>query len=114
MYTLKNRIQLIGHLGQAPEVKTFDSGKKKANFNLATNETYKNEQGVKVTETQWHRVVAWGKIAGIVEKYLTKGKEVAVEGKLVHRNYNDKDGVKKYVSEIEVSELLMLGTKEEV
>lgn len=113
MYALKNRVQLIGHLGQAPEVKTFESGKKKAFFSLATNETYKNEQGVKVTETQWHRVVAWGKIAGIVEKYLTKGKEVAVEGKLVHRNYNDKDGVKKYISEVEVSELLMLGTKEE-
>lgn len=111
MFALKNKVQLIGNLGNAPEVKTFESGKKVANFRLATNESYRNAKGEKVTETQWHNLVVWGKLAEIVEKYLTKGKEVAIEGKLVNRSYNDKEGNKKYITEIQVSELLMLGAK---
>ena len=111
MYALKNKVQLIGNLGGKPEVKTLESGKKMATFNLATNESYRNASGDKVTETQWHRLVAWGKVAEIAEKYLDKGKEIAIEGKLVHRSYNDKGGSKKYVSEVQVSELLMLGAK---
>lgn len=111
MYALKNKVQLIGHLGGKPEVKETESGKKLATFNIATNESYRNAKGEKVTETQWHRVVAWGKVAEIAEKYLDKGKEVAVEGKLVNRSYTDKDGNKKYVTEVQVSEVLMLGAK---
>ena len=104
MYAMKNKVQLIGNLGQAPEVKTTETGKKLAQFSVATN-----AQGEKVTETQWHQVVAWGKLAEIVEKYLVKGKEVAIEGKLVNRNYTDKQGVKHYVTEVVASDLLMLG-----
>jgi single-strand DNA-binding protein len=108
MYALKNKVQLIGNLGIKPEVKTLDGGKKVARFSIATNETYRNAKGDKVTETQWHNVVVWGKTAEIAEKYLNKGSEVAVEGKITYRNYNDKEGNKKYITEIQVSELLML------
>ena len=111
MYALKNKVQLIGNLGNAPEVKTLESGKKMARFSVATSENYRNAKGEKVTETQWHSLVAWGKVAEIVEKFLTKGKEVAIEGKLINRSYNDKDGNKKYITEIQVNELLMLGVK---
>ena len=111
MYALKNKVQLIGNLGNAPEVKTLESGKKMARFSVATNEVYRNAKGEKVTETQWHNLIAWGKVAEIVEKYLTRGKEVAIEGKLINRSYNDKEGNKKYVTEIQVNELLMLGAK---
>jgi single-strand DNA-binding protein len=109
MYALKNKVQLIGNLGNAPEVKTTESGKKLARFSVATNESYRNAKGEKVTETTWHNLVAWGKVAEIAEKYLTKGKEVAVEGKLINRSYTDKDGNKKYITEVEVNEILMFG-----
>src|SRR6187551_3464398 len=111
MYALKNKVQLIGNLGNAPEIKTFENGKKVANFRMATSETYRNAKGEKIEETQWHNLVAWGKIAEIVEKYLSKGKEVAIEGKLINRSYDDKQGNKKYVTEIQVNELLLLGAK---
>ena len=111
MYALKNKVQLIGNLGNAPEVKTLESGKKMARFSVATSESYRNAKGEKVTDTQWHSLVAWGKVAEIVEKFLTKGKEVAIEGKLINRSYNDKEGNKKYITEIQVNELLMLGVK---
>jgi single-strand DNA-binding protein len=109
MYALKNKVQLIGNLGNAPEVKTTESGKKLAKFSVATNESYRNAKGEKVTETTWHNLVAWGKVAEIAEKYLTKGKEVAIEGKLINRSYTDKDGNKKYITEVEVNEILMFG-----
>ena len=111
MNALRNKVQLIGNLGKEPEVRTLESGKKMALFSVATHEDYRNANGEKVTETQWHNLVAWGKLAEIVEKYLGKGKEVAIEGKLVSRSYNDKDGNKKYSTEIHVNELLMLGAK---
>lgn len=111
MYAFKNKVQLIGNLGNAPEVKTLDGGKKMARFSIATNETYRNAKGEKITETQWHNMIAWGKVAEIAEKYLTKGKEVVVEGKLVNRNYTDKEGNKKYITEVQVNELLLLGEK---
>ena len=111
MYALKNKVQLIGNLGGKPEVKNLESGKKVATFSMATSESYRNASGEKVTETQWHRIVAWGKVAEIAEKYLDKGKEIAIEGKLVNRSYTDKDGNKKYITEVQVSELLMLGAK---
>ena len=109
MSTLRNKVQLIGHVGNDPEIKTFDGVKKLANFTLATNESYKNDKGEKVEETQWHKLVAWGKTAEIIEKYVTKGKEIAVEGKLTHRSYDDKNGEKRYVTEVVVNDVLLLG-----
>ena len=109
MYALKNKVQLIGNLGNAPEVKTTESGKKLARFSVATNESYRNASGEKVTETTWHNLVAWGKVADIAEKFLTKGKEVAIEGKLTNNSYTDKDGNKRYSTEIQVNEILMFG-----
>ena len=112
MLSLKNRVQLIGNLGMDPEVKTLESGKKMAKLSIATNDSYKNQQGEKVTDTQWHNLVAWGKTAEIAEKYLRKGSEVAIEGKLTSRSYEDKEGAKKYITEVVVNEILMLGSKE--
>lgn len=109
MYALKNKVQLIGHVGNKPETKTFDGGKKLVRFSVATNETYRNGKGEKITDTQWHSLVAFGKVADIAEKFLEKGTEVALEGKLVNRNYVDKQGVKKYITEVHISELLLLG-----
>jgi single-strand DNA-binding protein len=111
MNALRNKVQLIGNLGMNPEVKTLDGGKKLAKFSIATNENYKNAKGEKVTDTQWHNVVAWGKTAEIIEKFLKKGSEVAIEGKLVNRNYDDKEGIKRYVTEVEAHEVLMLNAK---
>ncbi|PID71249.1 MAG: single-stranded DNA-binding protein [Flavobacteriales bacterium] len=111
MNALKNKVQLIGNLGKNPEVKTFDSGKKMAQFTMATNESYRNAKGEKETETQWHNIVAWNKTAEIAEKYLVKGSEIAIEGKLTTRTYEDKNGSTKYFTEIVCKELLMLGNK---
>ena len=111
MNNLRNRVQLIGNLGMNPEVKKFDEGKTMAKMTLATSDTYKNANGEKVTDTQWHNLVAWGNNAIIAEKYLEKGREIAIEGRLVHRSYDDKEGVKKYVTEIVVNEILMLSKK---
>ncbi len=111
MNNLKNKVQLIGNLGNAPEVKTLEGGNKIARLSVATNETYKNVKGEKITETQWHNVIAWGKTAEVAEKYLTKGLEVLVEGKLVNRNYMDKDGIKRYITEVQANELLILTKK---
>ncbi len=108
---LRNKVQLIGNLGNDPEIITLDSGKKLAKFSIATNETYKNAQGEKVTDTQWHNVVAWNKTADIIEQYVTKGKEIAIEGKLTSRSYEDTEGIKRYVTEVVVNELLLLGSK---
>ncbi|WP_299113971.1 single-stranded DNA-binding protein [uncultured Winogradskyella sp.] len=109
MNTLRNKVQLIGNLGNDPEIITLESGKKLAKFSLATNESYKNAQGEKVTQTDWHNLIAWNKTADIIEKYVTKGKEIAIEGKLTSRSYDDKEGQKRYVTEVVVNELLMLG-----
>ena len=109
MNTLRNKVQLIGNLGQDPEILITNSGKKRARFSIATNETYKNQNGERITDTQWHTVIAWGNLADIVEKYVTKGQEVAVEGKLSNRNYQDKEGTTKYITEIVCNELLMIG-----
>jgi single-strand DNA-binding protein len=109
MNALRNKVQLIGHVGNDPEIKILDGGKKLANFTVATNESYKNDKGEKVEETQWHKLVAWGKTAEIIEKYVTKGKEIAIEGKLTHRSYEDKNGEKRYVTEVVVNDVLLLG-----
>ena len=99
MNNLRNRVQLIGNLGMQPEIKTLESGKKMAKLSIATNETYKNAQGEKITDTQWHNVIAWNKTAEIVEMYLDKGKEVAIDGKLTTRSWEDEKGNKKYTDE---------------
>lgn len=112
MNGLKNKVQLIGNLGNKPEVRTLESGTKLARFSIATDESYKNAKGDKVKETLWHNLIAWGKVADHAEKYLDKGSKVAIEGKLIHRSYNDKEGNKKYVSEVQVNEVLMLDNKE--
>ena len=109
MSTLRNKVQLIGNLGNDPEIVNLDSGRKLAKFSIATNESYKNNKGERVTDTQWHNVVAWGKTAEVVENFVTKGKEIAIEGKLTSRSYETKEGEKRYVTEIVCNELLMLG-----
>lgn len=111
MFALRNKVQLIGNLGNAPEVRNTESGKKLVRFSVATNESYRNAKGEKVTETQWHNLIAWGAIAENAEKVLVKGAEVCVEGKLINRNYTDKEGNKKYITEIQVNEFLKLGGK---
>ena len=109
MNALRNKVQLIGYVGNEPEIKTFDGGKKLANLTIATNDTYRNDKGDKVEQTEWHKVTAWGKTADIIEKYVTKGKEVAIEGKLTHRSYEDKNGEKRYITEVIVNEILLIG-----
>ena len=111
MNNLRNSVRLIGNLGGNPEIKSLDKGNKFAKFTLATNDTYTDKEGKKITDTQWHHVIAWGKTAEIIEEFLTKGSEVAVEGKLVSRSYEGKDGDKKYITEIILNEVLMLGKK---
>lgn len=111
MNALRNKVQLIGNLGTDPEVKHLDSGKTLARLSLATSDSYKNSDGSKVTDTQWHQLVAWGNVANIAEKYLKKGSEIAIEGKLTHRSYEDSSGIKRYVTEVVISDILMLGQK---
>ncbi len=110
MKALKNRVQLIGNLGADPEIKSFKNGKL-AKFSLATHEVYQNQEGEKVEETHWHNIVAWGKLAEISEKLLAKGKQVLIDGKLTNSSYEDKEGVKRYSTEIVANELLVLSPK---
>ena len=111
MYTLKNKVQLIGNLGLDPDIRKTESGKKLVRLRMATNDIYRNAAGEKVTDTQWHDIVAWGKNADLAEKYLVKGSNLAIEGKLVSRSYTDKAGAKKYTTEVQVNEILLLGSK---
>lgn len=111
MNAMKNRVQLIGRLGQDPEVRTLNSGKMVAQFSLATSETYKNNAGERVQDTQWHQVVAWGKLAEISESLLIKGQEVVIEGKITYRNYEDKSGIKRYVTEIVATDIMLVGKR---
>ncbi len=109
MKTLRNSAQLIGNLGMDPEVKETTNGKKFAKFSLATSESYRNKNGEKVSETQWHNLVIWGGLADIAQKFLKKGKQIAIEGKLSNRSYDDKEGKRRYITEIVVNDLVMLG-----
>lgn len=109
MNALRNKVQLIGRLGQDPEIITFDDGNKLAKFSLATDDSYKDKNGEKVDRVDWHNVVVKGGLVKIVEEYVTKGKEIAVEGKLTTRSYETKDGEKRYITEIHCNELLLLG-----
>ena len=105
---MKNKVQLIGHVGQDPEIKQLENGRV-ANFTIATNDSYTNAKGEKVEQTEWHRVSAWGKTVEIIEQLLKKGSHVAIEGKLTHRSYDDKDGNKRFVTEVIANEILLIG-----
>ncbi|MBU3025361.1 single-stranded DNA-binding protein [Zobellia galactanivorans] len=111
MSTIRNHVQLIGNVGQEPTVTNLDSGKKVARFFLATNAHYKDSKGERQTDTDWHTIVSWGKTAEIVEKYVEKGKEVGVVGKLKTRTYTTDDGNQRYVTEVVVNEILLLSNK---
>lgn len=112
MNNLRNRVQLIGNLGMDPEVITFNSDRKLAKFSVATSQTYINSKGDRVQDTQWHNIVAWGKLAELAEKYLKKGCEAALDGKLVYRSYEGKDGQTKYITEIVLNEFVKLSKKQ--
>lgn len=111
MNAMKNKVQLIGRLGSDVELKMLNGGKAMAKFSLATNESYKNAKGEKIEETYWHNLVAFGKTAEIIHKYTRKGSEIGIEGKLVSRSYDDKEGQRKYVTEVQVNEVLLMGDK---
>lgn len=110
MNTLRNSVKLIGRLGQDPDVKLLDKGDKVATFSLATSESYIAKDGSKHEQTQWHTIVVWGKLAVICEKYLKKGKEIAIDGHLAYRTWIDKQGTKHFKSEIIASDLLFVGS----
>lgn len=104
-----NKVILLGNLGRDPEVRHLENGRAVANFSIATSEIYKNKQGEKVTTTEWHNVVLWTPLAEIAEKYLKKGNQVYIEGKLTSRSYEDKEGVTKYITEVVGREMTLLG-----
>ncbi|RSK39659.1 single-stranded DNA-binding protein [Mangrovimonas spongiae] len=109
MNTLRNKVQLIGRLGQDPEFVTFENGNKMAKFSIATDDSYKNKDGQKIERTYWHNIIVRNGLVKVVENYITKGQEIAIEGKLTNRSWEDKEGNKRYTTEIVCNELLMLG-----
>jgi len=111
MNTLRNKVQLIGRLGQDPEIVSFTNGNKIAKFSLATDDSYKNKKGEKIERTYWHTVIVKGYLVNIVESYVNKGQEIAIEGKLTHRTWEDTEGNKRYTTEVACNELLLLGSK---
>lgn len=113
MNTLKNKVHLIGNLGFDPEVREIAKGCKVARISVATSDSYRNASGERVTDTQWHTVVAWGTTAEAVERLLRKGSPVALEGRLVHRSYETKDGTKRYITEVVMNDFQVLPSKAE-
>jgi len=113
MKTLRNSVRLMGNLGMNPEIRTTPNNKKVANFSLATNESWRDNDGNTVKETQWHRVVAWGKLADLAEKHLHKGTQVVLEGTIANRQYQDAKGEKKNVTEIVATDFLTVGAKKD-
>ena len=111
MSNLRNSVRLMGFLGSDPEVKAISEKKKVARVSIATNDSYKNDKGEKIEETQWHNLVLWDKLANLAESYLHKGSEIYIEGKLNSRTYTDKEGAKRYITEIVVNDIQMLGKK---
>ncbi|MEL6809907.1 MAG: single-stranded DNA-binding protein [Bacteroidota bacterium] len=111
MNALRNKVQLIGRLGQDPEIVNFDNGGRIAKFSMATDDSYKDKEGNKVERAYWHNVVVRGGLVNVVENYVSKGQEVAIEGKLTNRSYEDSDGNKRYFTEVLCNELLLLGSK---
>lgn len=111
MTAIRNQVQLIGNLGKKPEMKDLGNGKQLVTFSLATSDYYLDNKGERKQQTQWHNCVAWGKTAQIIDKYLDKGSEIALNGKLVYRQYEDKEGNKRYITEVVANEILMIGGK---
>ena len=111
MKSLRNSVQLIGRLGKDPEMVELKSGRKLVKFSLATNESYRNQKGDKIEQTQWHNIVAWENKANFASEYLKKGMEIALEGKLIHREYETDSGEKRYASEISLNDVVMVGNK---
>ncbi|HHH53456.1 MAG TPA: single-stranded DNA-binding protein [Bacteroidetes bacterium] len=111
MKTLKNFVQLIGNLGQDVELREFDSGSKKASFTLATNEGYTDKNGEKVEKTEWHNIVAWGKPAEWMKNSLKKGDQVMIQGQINYRKYEDKEGIVRYITEINTNDFLKINGK---
>jgi len=114
MNALRNSVRLIGHAGDAPKIIQLESGRKIANFSVATNESYVDNAGNRKSETTWHRLVAYGPVANTAEKYIQKGVEVAIEGKLTNRSWDDKEGQKHYITEIVVNQMMVVGSKSEL
>ncbi len=112
MSNLRNRVQLIGNLGMDPEIVKFENGRTLAKFSIATTEIYYDNKGEKTEDTQWHSIVAWGNLAERAEKYLKKGLTIAVDGKIIYKSYDDKEGRKRYFTEIVMNEMVMLSKKE--
>jgi single-strand DNA-binding protein len=104
-----NKVMLIGNLGKDPEVRAIPSGVKVANFSIATTESYTGKDGQKVEKTEWHNIVMWRGLAEVAEKYLKKGKQIFVEGRLQTRSWDDQTGQKKYMTEIVADNMVMLG-----
>lgn len=111
MMNIKNHVQLVGRLGANPEVKMLDNGNKVARFSIAVTESFTNKKGEKVTDVQWHSIIAWGNLAGIAERILQKGTQVTVDGKLLNRSFTNKEGQKKSVTEIVANELMVFQQK---
>lgn len=111
MNAIRNQVQLIGRAGNQPELKKFENGAQMVRMSVATNEIYKNSEGEKITDTQWHTVIAWGKVAENLSRIVTKGNEIAIHGKLVHRTYEDRSGVKRYITEVIANDFLQMTTR---
>lgn len=112
MRSLRNKVTLIGRLGKEPEIRTTDNNIKFVKFTLATNDEYINKDGEKAREAQWHNIAVWGTLTDVCEKFLTKGREVVIEGRLTYRSWDDKQGIKHYVTEIIASDILLVGNSE--
>jgi len=106
-----NKVILVGNLGRDPEVRRLENGRAVATFSLATSETYKNKNGEKVTNTEWHNIVLWTPLAEIAERFLRKGNQVYIEGKVTYRSYDDKDGNKRYITEVVGRDMTLLGSR---
>jgi single-strand DNA-binding protein len=111
MNQIRNQVMLIGYLGADPEMKDYENGRKMARVSLATNEVYKNQEGEKVVSTQWHNLVGWGKTAEMMDQLFSKGKEVAIQGKLSYRNFEDEQGNKRQITEVVVNEFVLVGAR---
>jgi single-strand DNA-binding protein len=114
MMNIKNHVQLVGRLGANPEVKILENGNKLARFSIAVTETYKTKAGEKVTDVQWHSIVAWGNLAAVAERLLQKGTQVTIDGKLFNRSYTNKEGVKRSSTEVVANELFVFHKQAEV
>lgn len=108
MSTLRNNVRLIGNVGNNPEIRTLENDKKFAKFSLATNESYTNSKSEKIQQTTWHNIVAYGPIVNVIENHVEKGKQLAVEGKLTYREYQDKEGITRNTTEIVIDEIILL------